>query len=130
MGSRSLERLRLCLDSSIIIDALNGVEEAIAELAGADELYMSVVSRIEVLVGCRSEESERLARSTLANLGQLELTEDIAEQTVRLRRTTRLKLPDAIILATARVHGLTLSTRNTKDFPADDPGIRIPYELP
>jgi predicted nucleic acid-binding protein len=53
----------------------------------------------------------------------------VAEESVTLRRTTRLKLPDAIILATARVHGLTLSTRNTKDFSPTDPTIRIPYEL-
>ena len=44
-----------------------------------------------------------------------------------IRKKTRLKLPDAIILATARVHGLLLVTRNHRDFPKREPDIRIPY---
>jgi predicted nucleic acid-binding protein len=35
-----------------------------------------------------------------------------------------------MILATAQVHGAILVTRNTKDFPARMPGIRIPYTNP
>jgi hypothetical protein len=38
-------------------------------------------------------------------------------------------MPDAIILATAKCHGLTLATRNTKDFDPADPGIVVPYRL-
>jgi predicted nucleic acid-binding protein len=40
-----------------------------------------------------------------------------------------MKLPDAVILATARTHGLPLLTRNTRDFPAGDPTILVPYTL-
>jgi predicted nucleic acid-binding protein len=40
-----------------------------------------------------------------------------------------MRLPDAIIWASADVHSMLLVTRNTKDFPADLPGIRIPYML-
>jgi predicted nucleic acid-binding protein len=36
---------------------------------------------------------------------------------------------DAIILATAQSRGRVLITRNTKDFPAEMPGIRVPYTL-
>ena len=36
---------------------------------------------------------------------------------------------DAIILATAQVNGAILVTRNSKDFPANMPGIRIPYTV-
>jgi predicted nucleic acid-binding protein len=36
---------------------------------------------------------------------------------------------DAIILASALTRGRVLITRNTKDFPAEMPGIRIPYTL-
>jgi predicted nucleic acid-binding protein len=45
------------------------------------------------------------------------------------RERPRLKLPDAIILATAQTRGRVLVTRNTKDFPAEMPGIRVPYVL-
>ncbi len=37
------------------------------------------------------------------------------------------RLPDAIIWATAREASALLVTRNTKDFPADVPGVRVPY---
>jgi hypothetical protein len=40
-----------------------------------------------------------------------------------------MKLLDAMILATAQVNGAILVTRNTKDFPANMPGIRVPYTL-
>lgn len=36
---------------------------------------------------------------------------------------------DAIILATALTRGRVLVTRNIKDFPAEMPGIRVPYTL-
>ena len=40
------------------------------------------------------------------------LPEDIVLETIRLRRSHRCKLPDAIIAATALVHGLALVTRD------------------
>jgi hypothetical protein len=40
-----------------------------------------------------------------------------------------LKIPDAIIWASAEEEGCLFVTRNTKDFPADHPGIRFPYRL-
>ena len=53
----------------------------------------------------------------------------VADTAVQLRREHRIRLPDAIIWATARVNGAVLVTRNTKDFnPAWD-GIRLPYTL-
>jgi predicted nucleic acid-binding protein len=55
--------------------------------------------------------------------------EQIAERAVGLRRNHRIKLPDAVIWATAQVHAMLLVTRNTRDFPDDDPGVRAPYKL-
>ena len=46
----------------------------------------------------------------------LPLTDEIAEKTIQLRKANKIKLPDAVIAATALVHHLTLITRNTKDF--------------
>ncbi len=43
------------------------------------------------------------------------LDEAIILKTVELRKTYKIKLPDAIIAATAIVHGLTLISRNLKD---------------
>jgi predicted nucleic acid-binding protein len=40
-----------------------------------------------------------------------------------------MKLPDAIIWATAQVNEMLLVTRNVKDFSESDPGIRCPYKI-
>jgi len=46
----------------------------------------------------------------------LNINDDIIEKTIELRKTYKTKLPDAIIAATAIAYGLTLITRNIKDF--------------
>ena len=53
----------------------------------------------------------------------------VAEEGVRLRREHRMRLPDALVSATARRRSALLVTRNTKDFPKDEPGVRVPYRI-
>ena len=45
-----------------------------------------------------------------------ELTPEIVQQTISIRKFHKIKIPDAIIAATALVHKVTLITRNTIDF--------------
>ena len=72
--------------------------------------------------------SIRDAAAFLSGFGVDELDEEVADRAAALRRERpRLKSPDAIILATALVRGRVLVTRNTRDFPASMPGIRVPY---
>ena len=59
---------------------------------------------------------------TVSGWNRSPLTPEVAEEAVRLRKEHHLKLPDAIIYATARAHGCLLVTRNTKDFSAREPG--------
>lgn len=70
------------------------------------------------------------AMAFLSRFGLDEIDDEISRRAAALRRERpRLKSPDAIILATAQIRGRVLITRNTKDFPAAMPGIRIPYTL-
>ncbi len=72
----------------------------------------------------------REAMAFLSRFGLDEIDEEIARRAAALRRERpRLKSPDAIILASAQIRGRVLVTRNTKDFPAEMPGIRVPYQL-
>jgi predicted nucleic acid-binding protein len=57
----------------------------------------------------------------------VEITRSIAREAVEVRRTRRIRLPDALIWASAQAESALLVTRNTKDFPRDDPGVRVPY---
>jgi predicted nucleic acid-binding protein len=80
----------------------------------AERIYLL----IELLGFNQSESDDRQARLLLSSLRELELTSAIAEQTIQIRKTRKLKLPDAAIAATAIVHNLTIITRNMSDFDA------------
>ena len=114
-------------DSNILIDALNGDDRAEAELRAADDRWISRVTWIEVM----SRVDERVLPRTTSLLSSFfidELDMAIAARAAELRNERpSLKLPDAVILASAQIHGRMLVTRNTKDFPATMPGIRVPY---
>ena len=69
------------------------------------------------------------ARQALANFDVVELDARIATAAADIRFRSRMKLMDAYILATAQVNGAILITRNVRDFPANMPGIRVPYIL-
>ncbi len=121
--------MNVVLDSCILIDALNGSEPARTYLREARNAAISRLTRMEVLVGAAGVEEERTIRGFLSIFELLPIDEAVAEEAVKLRRSHRLKLPDAIIFATARVHRAELATRNTKDFPAGTPGVVVPYLL-
>jgi predicted nucleic acid-binding protein len=115
-------------DSNILIDYLNGIPEAKLELERYSQKSISVMTWIEVMAGTDSSD-EQQTRYALQAYQLLPMTSAIAERAFILRRDCKLKLPDAIILATAQVAGLSFVTRNTKDFSAADPQVRIPYQI-
>jgi predicted nucleic acid-binding protein len=59
----------------------------------------------------------------------IELDESVAHDAISLRRQHRLKPPDAIIWAAARLNDSLLVTRDSRDFPIGDLGIRLPYQI-
>jgi predicted nucleic acid-binding protein len=121
--------LRAVFDTNILVDFLNGISGASEEISGCESPSISIVTWIEVLVGCRSVEETRNARALLARFDVQQVPESIAQRAVEVRQQSRLKLPDAIVLATAMDAGCLLVTRNTKDYAASDPLVRVPYTL-
>lgn len=121
------------LDANIVIDALLNHEPAHQELRriaqSGTRMWISRMAWIEVL----SKGSDAAVRDVLTfvdRFGLDEIDEEISHRAAALRRERpRLKSPDAIILATAQIRGRVLVTRNTRDFPANMPGIRVPYTL-
>lgn len=115
-------------DTNIVIDALNGVAEADDEYSRYERVLISRVTWMEVLIGAEGDDAElRDFMETHFEIIPLDLS--VAETAVQLRREHRLRLPDAIIWATARVNDGVLVTRNTKDFNPDWDGIHLPYTL-
>ena len=77
------------------------------------EFNISVINKIEIL-GYQGAGKDIENFIDLAYI--FELSNDITLKTIELRKTYKTKLPDAIIAATALVHGFSIITRNTKDF--------------
>ncbi len=120
-------------DANIVVDALAGYELARSEIRRATEggarAWVSRMVWVEVLSKGAGEPLRR-AQVLLSGFGVDEIDAEIADRAASLRRDRPgLKSPDAIILATAMLRGRVLVTRNTKDFPAQMPGVRIPYVL-
>jgi predicted nucleic acid-binding protein len=124
MGSPKLKAL---LDTNILVEYGYGVEKAVEELERYEKAAVSRIVWLEFLIGAKTAEVIARRRTVLENFELIEIDEAVCEETILVRQRTRLKLPDAVVLATARVHGLLLVTRNYRDFSSGDPNIRIPY---
>ncbi len=114
-------------DTNILIDYLNGIEAADAEIARYRERLISVVTWMEVQAGAHNEEEADVIGIFLRDFQLIEISRRVAREAVEIRQTERVRLPDAIIWATARTESALLITRNSKDFPKSDPGVRVPY---
>jgi predicted nucleic acid-binding protein len=78
---------------------------------------ISVITKIEALGYSFSNQEEHLLLKAVCNEFEvISLTDDISEETIKLRAKHRIKLPDAIIYATALVKKVPLLTNNIADF--------------
>ncbi len=100
----------LLLDTNVFIYLLSGNELAARALVGK-RLYYSFITEIELLSrpGLKASE-QKLIRSMLTGCIKLTYSEQIGEATIGIRSSKHLKIPDAIIAATALIHGLPLLT--------------------
>jgi predicted nucleic acid-binding protein len=78
---------------------------------------ISAITEIELLCWKTTSTADiQLLNDFIADVTIIELENEIKLKTAEIRKTTKIKLPDAIIAATASIHKLTLVTRNIKDF--------------
>jgi predicted nucleic acid-binding protein len=122
--------VRFLLDSTIIIDHLNGIEKAEEFFRqNAPESCISVITVNEVLAG--SEPGEVSGHELL--LDQFDcLHVDIltAKASAALRRQHNWRLADSIQAALALNRGIKLVTRNHRHFnPAKHEFVVVPYRL-
>ena len=119
--------MKALFDTNILIDYLAGRPEAEAELSRHRDRLISVVTWMEVLAGARGEAEEDVIDLFLREFHVVDVSRLIAREATGFRRTRRIRLPDAIIWATAQAESALLVTRNTRDFPGSEPGVRVPY---
>lgn len=78
---------------------------------------ISAITEIELICWKTNTEDDILVVTNFMNkIHVFELEHAIKQKTAELRKSYRIKLPDAIIAATALVHDLTLLSRNVQDF--------------
>lgn len=108
---------KFLIDTNVLIGYIGKTLPAKAQKIIAqiidEEFNISFINKIEVL-GHPSADKELREFIGLANM--YDVSEEIIEKTIEIRRSHKTKLPDAIIAATSLVNNLTLTTRNISDF--------------
>jgi len=117
------------IDTNILIDYLKGIDSASEELSLYQQPYISIITWIEIMVGSQSDEESHTLRRFLSRFQLVQVNASIAETAVKLRKAHKIRLPDAIIWASAQTTDRILVTRNTRDFSQSHPSVRVPYVL-
>ena len=119
--------MRFLLDSTVLIDHLNGIDAAEVFLRDhALESCVSVITVNEVLAGSEPE-AVRNHELPLDQFTCLEVDRLTAKASAALRRVHGWKLADSVQAALALNHGLKLVTRNHRHFkPAKHDFVSIP----
>jgi len=115
-------------DTNILIDHLRGYAQATEVIVRHPARAISAIVWMEVMAGAVETPHEAHIRAMLAGFETIDITRAIQERAIRIRKQQRLKLPDAIIFATAEEHDATLLTRDVNDFPQDR-RVVVPYQI-
>ena len=113
---------RYLIDTNVIIDYLAGsmpVEglSLMDTIIDSDGLIVSVVTQIEVLGFQAPADYLQKCRDLLSLAEIVPLADaNLIERTIQVRQQAKIKLPDAVIAATALTMDLTIISRNGKDF--------------
>jgi predicted nucleic acid-binding protein len=98
------------VDTDVFIDHLRGAFEL---KPGRHRVHYSVITRAELFAG---NTATALVAQLLAPFREVAVDRAVAERGGRVVREFGIRLPDALIAASALEHGLQLATRNTSDF--------------
>jgi predicted nucleic acid-binding protein len=123
------------VDTDILVDALRGFSVGLDYVEGASQqgtLRISIISEMELIVGCRNRRELRRLERFLRRCTILDMADVIAARTVTLLRQYRfshgLSITDALIAASALAYNETLYTKNVRHFQMI-PGLTVvrPY---
>jgi predicted nucleic acid-binding protein len=114
------------LDSNIIIDAVLNLIDIEKSIGKYKKVYISLITYIEVLGYNFKDENEKVLTTQILELFEIINPDiEIAELTINYRKLKKIKVPDAIILATARKQNANLLTSNVIDFTNIDDKVKI-----
>lgn len=97
--------------TDVFIDHLRGARRFVP---GDHRVWYFTVTRCGLFSGRRVDED--IVRKLLSAFTEMNVNRAIAETAGRLRRAFQVRTPDALVAASALTHGLTLLTRNVRNF--------------
>jgi len=100
----------ILVDTDVFIDHLRGARQL---APGRHRLHYSVITRAELFAG---NTASQLVSTLIAPFREIPVDRTVAERAGQIRRESGIRLPDALIAATAIEHSLGLATRNRSDF--------------
>lgn len=105
---------KLFLDTNIILYLLNG-DETLAELLNNKQLYISIITELELLAykGITKKE-EQVIESFVSQCKTISINNEIKKETIKIRKVYNLKLPDSIIISTALYLDLPIITSDVE----------------
>jgi len=120
--------MKYIFDTNAVIYYLEG--KIVLDINDDDFIGISVISEIELFGKDISEEENRIIMSFLDQMKRIGLDDEIKNKTIELRKRKKLKIPDAIIAATAIVNEATLLTADKELLKKlDDENVKNPLEL-
>ena len=118
---------KLFLDTNIILYLLNG-DQTLAELLNGKQLYISVITELELLAyKSITAKEEKVINEFVSQCKTITINNAIKQETIRIRKTYNTKLPDSIIIATALYLDFPLITSDIKFKKVDELAL-ILYE--
>jgi predicted nucleic acid-binding protein len=107
--------IKFLLDTNFVLGLLKATPEVLAIVTERDLLASScaysAVTRMELLGYPNiTRDEERLIADLLSKFTYLSISSEVENLAISLRRTRKLKLPDALIAATSIHHNLELLT--------------------
>ena len=85
---------------------------------------LSIISQIELLCWKADNATEQYVQNFITDSIVLDISPEVVDRCVTLRKGKKIKTPDAIIAATALAYNYTLITNNEKDF-SNIKGLKI-----
>ena len=113
----------LLIDTDVLIDYSRGIEKTkgiLKNLESEHNLAISVVTQLELMVGCENKADFKSLQKFLSNFEIIQLSKSTSEQAVDLFKKYRLShgvlIPDMLIASTALTLEIPLLSKNRKDF--------------
>ena len=122
---------KVLLDSNILVYVSKGELDRETFFNEANTYVISVISYMETLgFAFETAREEEFVKRLLALFEIIYLDKRIADRVIEIRQRKKIKLPDAIIAATALEKHCTLVTRNSVDFKNIDPELSVVNPFP